>query len=177
MSDLADQKREVKHADRKDTINCKTSVRYARMVALLLFFPRSASKNALTPFSSVMAPPSCALFVIAPLLSHRGPKATRAGPCWKLVPITYIFFHYMEPLCDVSRGETGWRGTGKWDSRHRSRTMKGFHHPGGSQQAFLTGLTHLYNLVPYQRRAIHAGQCGVEVEGGTVPTGNWFLNL
>ena len=27
--------------------------------------------------------------------------------------------------------------------------MKGFHHPGGSQQAFLTGLAHLYNLVPY----------------------------
>jgi len=35
--------------------------------------------------------------------------------------------------------------------------MKGFHHPQGSQQAFLTGLAHLYNLVPYQRRAQHAG--------------------
>src|SRR5499426_2126092 len=55
--------------------------------------------------------------------------------------------------------------------------MKGFHHPGGSQQAFLRGLAHLYNLVPYQRRAQHAGQCGVEVEGGTVPTRDWFLNL
>jgi len=55
--------------------------------------------------------------------------------------------------------------------------MKGFHHPKGSQQAFLTGLAHLYNLVPYQRRAQHAGQCGVEVEGGTVPTQDWFLNL
>src|SRR5215813_3831059 len=55
--------------------------------------------------------------------------------------------------------------------------MKGFHHPGGSQQAFLTGLAHLYNLVPYQRRAQHAGQCGVEVEGGRVPTHDWFLNL
>jgi hypothetical protein len=55
--------------------------------------------------------------------------------------------------------------------------MKGCHHPGGSQQAFLTGLAHLYNLVPYQRRAQHAGQCGVEVEGGTVPTRDWFLNL
>src|SRR5215510_1157253 len=55
--------------------------------------------------------------------------------------------------------------------------MKGFHHPKGSQQAFLTGLVHLYNLVPYQRRAQHAGQCGVEVEGGTVPTRDWFLNL
>jgi len=55
--------------------------------------------------------------------------------------------------------------------------MKGFHHPGGSQQAFLTGLAHLYNLVPYQRRAKHAGQCGVEVEGGRLPTADWFLNL
>src|SRR5207253_6300845 len=55
--------------------------------------------------------------------------------------------------------------------------MKGFHHPGGSQQVFLTGLAHLYNLIPYQRRAQHAGQCGVEVEGGQVPTQDWFLNL
>jgi hypothetical protein len=55
--------------------------------------------------------------------------------------------------------------------------MKGFHHPGGSQQAFLTGLAHLYNLIPYQRRAQHAGQCGVELEGGRVPTADWFLNL
>jgi hypothetical protein len=55
--------------------------------------------------------------------------------------------------------------------------MKGFHHPGGSQQAFLTGLAQLYNLIPYQRRAQHAGQCGVEVEGGRVPTRDWFLNL
>src|SRR5215470_18012426 len=55
--------------------------------------------------------------------------------------------------------------------------MKGFHHPKGSQPAFLTGLAHLYNLVPYQRRAQHAGQCGVEVEGGRVPTADWFLNL
>jgi hypothetical protein len=55
--------------------------------------------------------------------------------------------------------------------------MKAFHHPGGSQQAFLIGLAHLYNLVPYQRRARHAGQCGVEVEGGRVPTTDWFLNL
>jgi hypothetical protein len=55
--------------------------------------------------------------------------------------------------------------------------MKGFHHPKGSQPAFLRGLAHLYNLVPYQRRAQHARQCGVEVEGGTVPTRDWFLNL
>jgi hypothetical protein len=55
--------------------------------------------------------------------------------------------------------------------------MKGLHQPGGSQQAFLTGLAHLYNLVPYQRRAQHAGQCGVEVEGGRVPTADWMRNL
>jgi hypothetical protein len=55
--------------------------------------------------------------------------------------------------------------------------MKGFHHPGGSQQAFLTGLTQVYNLIPYQRRAQHAGQCGVEGEGGRVPTQDWMLNL
>jgi hypothetical protein len=55
--------------------------------------------------------------------------------------------------------------------------MKAFHHPHGSQRAFLTGLAHLYNLVPYQRRAQHAGQCGVEVEGGRVPTAAWMLNL
>jgi hypothetical protein len=56
-------------------------------------------------------------------------------------------------------------------------SMKGFHHPGGSQAAFLTGLAHLYNLIPYQRRAKNAGLCGVEVEGGRVPTPDWMLNL
>ena len=55
--------------------------------------------------------------------------------------------------------------------------MKGFHHPGGSQGAFLTGLAHLYNLVPYQRRALNAGLCGVEVEGGRVPTLDWMPAL
>jgi hypothetical protein len=55
--------------------------------------------------------------------------------------------------------------------------MKGFHHPGGSQGAFLTGLAHLYNLIPYQRRALNAGKWGVEVEGGLVPTSDWMLNL
>ncbi|MCI0527998.1 MAG: hypothetical protein L0Y56_11235, partial [Nitrospira sp.] len=55
--------------------------------------------------------------------------------------------------------------------------MKGFHHPQGSQQKFLTGLAVMYNLIPYQRRAQHAGQCGIEVEGGKLPTPNWFLNF
>src|SRR5229473_3261643 len=55
--------------------------------------------------------------------------------------------------------------------------MKGFHHPSGSQTVFLTGLAHLYNLIPYQRRALHAGLCGVEVEGGRVPTSDWMLHI
>jgi hypothetical protein len=55
--------------------------------------------------------------------------------------------------------------------------MKGFHHPRGSQAAFLIGLAHLYNLIPYQRRALNASKCGVEVEGGRVPTSDWMLNL
>ena len=55
--------------------------------------------------------------------------------------------------------------------------MKSFHHPGGSQAAFLAGLAHWYNLIPYQRRALNAGQCGVEVEGGRIPTSDWMLNL
>ena len=55
--------------------------------------------------------------------------------------------------------------------------MKGFHHPGGRQAAFLTGLAHLSNLIPYQRRALNAALCGVEVEGGRVPTLDWMLNL
>jgi hypothetical protein len=52
--------------------------------------------------------------------------------------------------------------------------MKASHHPHGSQQAFLAGRAHLYNLIPYQCRAKHAGRCGVEVEGGKVPTRDWF---
>jgi hypothetical protein len=55
--------------------------------------------------------------------------------------------------------------------------MKGFHHPAGNQQACLIGLAHLYNLIPYQRRAKHAGQCGVEVEGGRLPSADWFRNV
>src|SRR6266568_2780542 len=56
-------------------------------------------------------------------------------------------------------------------------SCRGGRPPGGSQTAFLTGLAHLYNLIPYQRRALHAGLCGVEVEGGRVPTSDWMLNL
>jgi hypothetical protein len=59
---------------------------------------------------------------------------------------------------------------------------EGFQHPGGSQHAFLTGLAHLYNLIPYQRRAKHAGsvgwrwkaaespqQTGSSISGGQIP--------
>jgi hypothetical protein len=55
--------------------------------------------------------------------------------------------------------------------------MQGFHPPGGSQAAFLTGMAHLYNLIPYQRRALNAGKCGVEVEGGVLLTPDWMINL
>jgi hypothetical protein len=55
--------------------------------------------------------------------------------------------------------------------------MKGFHPPKGRQQALLTGLAPLSHLVPYHRRAQHAGPCGVEVEGGRGPSANWILNL
>src|SRR4029450_9281062 len=55
--------------------------------------------------------------------------------------------------------------------------MKGFHHLGGSQAAVPPRLAHLYNLIPYQRRALNAGKCGVEVEGGHVPTSDWMLHL
>jgi hypothetical protein len=54
--------------------------------------------------------------------------------------------------------------------------MQGFHHPSGNPQACRTGLAQRYNLVPYPRRAQHAGQCGVEVEDGRVPTRDWLLN-
>jgi hypothetical protein len=55
--------------------------------------------------------------------------------------------------------------------------MQGVHHPSGNQQAFLTGLAHLDNLVPDQRRAQHGGQGAVEVAGGKVPTRDWWLTL
>ena len=63
------------------------------------------------------------------------------------------------------------------DGRSHPFMMKGFHHPKGGQQAFLTGLAHLYNLVPYQHRAQPAGHYSVEVEGGKILTGDWRLNL
>jgi len=55
--------------------------------------------------------------------------------------------------------------------------MKGFHHKDESPTAFLTALALPDNFVPYQRRAMSHGKCGVEVEGGTLPTQDWWLNL
>ena len=42
-------------------------------------------------------------------------------------------------------------------------------------QVFFVGC--VWQSVPYQRRAQHTDQCGVGVEGGRVPTHDWFLNL
>ncbi len=42
-------------------------------------------------------------------------------------------------------------------------------------QVFFVGC--VWQSVPYQRRAQHVGQCGVEVEGGRLLTRNWLLNL
>jgi hypothetical protein len=42
-------------------------------------------------------------------------------------------------------------------------------------QVFFVGC--VWQSVPYQRCARHAGQCGVEVEGEIVPTHDWFLNV
>jgi len=55
--------------------------------------------------------------------------------------------------------------------------MKGFHHEQGSQRVFLNGFAILTNLIPYQRRAINGGKCAIEVEGGKMPTKDWFFNL
>ncbi len=55
--------------------------------------------------------------------------------------------------------------------------MKGFHHPDGKQQDFLNAMAILYNIIPCQRRAVNAGKCGIQVQGGTLPSENWFLSM
>jgi len=62
---------------------------------------------------------------------------------------------------------------------HRAETLndEGVPSSGGSQQAFLGGLAHLYNLMPYQRRAKHPGRCGGKSKAGKVPTRGRLLNL
>jgi hypothetical protein len=54
--------------------------------------------------------------------------------------------------------------------------MSGFHHPQGSPPYCLNGLALLDDLVPYPRRAKHVGPGGVDVDGGQVPTRDWWLN-
>ena len=66
-------------------------------------------------------------------------------------------------------------GVGPSAQRHRPQALRHERLPPSrrGQGAFLTGLAHLYNLIPYQRRALNAGKCGVEIEGGRVPTSGW----
>ena len=61
---------------------------------------------------------------------------------------------------------------GSSPQRHRPETVhdEGIPSSRWEPTGVSHGLAHLYNLIPYQRRALHAGQCGVEVEGGRVPT-------
>ena len=68
------------------------------------------------------------------------------------------------------------------DQAHNARDRKlfmtkGWNYPQRNQQALLRGLAHLYNLVPYQHRAQPAGHYSVEVEGGKILTGDWWLTL
>ena len=55
--------------------------------------------------------------------------------------------------------------------------MKYFHHVKGRQEQFIKGFAALYNMIPYQRRAKNAGKCGIEVEGGQMPTKDWMSSL
>jgi hypothetical protein len=54
--------------------------------------------------------------------------------------------------------------------------MNGVHHPQGSPPYCLNGLALLDDLGPDQRRAKHVGPGDVEVDGGQVPTRDWWLN-
>jgi hypothetical protein len=62
-------------------------------------------------------------------------------------------------------------------SERQRLARQGVQHAQGSPQGWRTGLAHLYHLGPEQRRAPHAGQGGVEVDGGTVPTRDGCLTL
>jgi hypothetical protein len=62
-------------------------------------------------------------------------------------------------------------------SERQRLARQGCQHAQGSPQGWRTGLAHLYHLGPEQRRAPHAGQGGVEVDGGTVPTRDGCLTL
>ena len=75
-------------------------------------------RNVASPFSSVMVRMSAPVSVISPLLSHDNAKVTRAGHLSKMVPITYVFFHYMVPLPDAVKAEIGICGSEKTDYRN-----------------------------------------------------------
>ena len=60
------------------------------------------------------------------------------------------------------------------------RVLRGVFASGFSHRPVLSGFNGfaiLANLIPYQRRAINGGKCAIQVEGGKVPTTDWFLNL
>src|SRR6266568_5583211 len=86
--------------------------------------------------------------------------------------------HALQPCTTPGTPQMSLAGTGSLHDRQEdvlARNERGIFIRSG--EVHDPGLAHLYNVVPYQRRAQHAGQCGVEVEGGTVPTRDWFLNL
>src|SRR5437879_664158 len=93
------------------------------MVAALLFFPESASRNVASPFSSVIVCMSAPVCLMSPLLSHTARKGTRAGHLSKVVPITCCFFHYMVPLSLAVKAEMRRHGSEKTDYRHHGRSI------------------------------------------------------
>jgi hypothetical protein len=128
-------------------------------------------------------------FDLCPRLSHLRDRRLHVP---REVSVPAVLASVVEPDVSLRQIEAGWYAvfadpqmpvtSTLLDQAHNAIerklfAMKGFHHPGGSQPAFLTGLAHLYNLIPYQHRAKHAGKCGVEVEDGRVPTRDWFLNV
>src|SRR4051794_23075621 len=62
---------------------------------------------------------SAPVSVMSPLLSHRDRKATRAARLSKMIPITYVFFHYMVSLPRCVKAEIGEGGSEKRDYRNR----------------------------------------------------------
>ena len=47
--------------------------------------------------------------------------------------------------------------------------MKGFRHPGGSHAAFLTGLAHLHNLIPFSAGPCTRASAGWKWKAGDYP--------
>ena len=70
-------------------------------------------------------------------------------------------------------------GVGSSAQHYRPEAVRdeGIPLPGRKPSEVSEWLTHLYNLIPYQRRSLNAGKCGVEVEGGVLSTPDWMLNL